>query len=563
MSDNDPKGRPPSLPTDLTRLVEVCDRFEGARRAGRGPRIEDFLTEAPGAGRSVLFRKLLELELELRAEAGERPTQDEYRRRFPDQAEPIDAVFGATLVPAPPAPEQEGGEAPDDRALRITLTVTEGPHAGRVFSFEEHDSFLVGRSPDAKFRLAAKDQYFSRHHFLIELNPPRCRLIDMESTNGIFLNDERVVSAMLKHGDRIKAGKTVLTVAIEETEVKELPDPVSVARQPDPSPSPPIAATATARGICRACTSPIPPRISSAPDGGSSPHEPRLCPACQELADRQPQPIPGYRVIREIGRGGMGIVSLALRGDDASPVALKTIIPAVAGSKAQVDRFLREARILSGLDHPRIVSFRDMGESSGLLYFAMDFVRGTDAAKLLKAEGGTMPIARAVGLVLQLLDALAYAHDRGFVHRDIKPSNLLVIEHGGIDAVKLADFGLARVYRASRLSGLTMQGDMGGSISFMAPEQLTNFRESKPAVDQYAAGATLYNLLTDRFIHDLPRALQKQILMVLQNDPVPIVSRRRDLPRGLAEVIHRALARAPDDRFPDVTALRAALAPFA
>ncbi len=203
-----------------------------------------------------------------------------------------------------------------------------------------------------------------------------------------------------------------------------------------------------------------------------------------------------------------------------------------------------------------------MGESGGLLYFAMDFVRGTDAAKLLKDQGGPLPVNRAVGLVLQLLDALAYAHDRGFVHRDIKPSNLLVIEGSGRDVVKLADFGLARVYCASRLSGLTMQGDMGGSIAFMAPEQLTNFRESKPAVDQYAAGATLYTLLTGRFIHDLPRALQRQILMVLQDDPVPILSRRRDLPRDLAEVIHRSLARAPRDRFTDVTTMRSALAPF-
>ncbi len=347
MSDHKPKGRHLSLPTDLTRLVEVCDRFEAARRAGRGPRIEDFLAEAPGAGRSVLFRKLLELELEPPRGSGRSPdagrgtggggSPTRRSRSIPSSGE-------TTLVPAPPASDQERGEARDDRALRITLTVTEGPHAGRVFSFEEHDSFLVGRSPEANFRLAAKDQYFSRHHFLIELNPPRCRLIDMESTNGVFLNDERVMLAMLKHGDRINAGKTVLTVAIEETEAEEAPDPVSAAAPPDSRPSLPNTASAMTPGTCRACTSSIPPRLSSAPDGGSTPPDPRLCPDCQALADRQPQPIPGYQIIREIGRGGMGVVSLALRGDDESPVALKTLIPAVAGSQAQVRSAFLHAR---------------------------------------------------------------------------------------------------------------------------------------------------------------------------------------------------------------------------
>src|SRR5262249_39332353 len=144
--------------------------------------------------------------------------------------------------------------------------------------------------------------------------------------------------------------------------------------------------------------------------------------------------------------------------------------------------------------HPNIVAFQEMGESEGRLYFAMDYVRGTDAAALLK-EHGPLPVARAVGLVRQMLRALDYAHAKQFVHRDIKPANLLVAGAGGQETARLADFGLARVYQASQLSGLTMTGDIGGTVAFMAPEQITNYREAKPPVDQYAAAASLYNLL--------------------------------------------------------------------
>ena len=258
----------------------------------------------------------------------------------------------------------------------------------------------------------------------------------------------------------------------------------------------------------------------------------------------------------------MGIVYLAVREADGALLALKTIKPAVIGSEGQIERFLREARIHEQLEHPNIVAFRAMAEANGLFYFAMDFVQGPDASDLQKALGGPLPVARAVELTCQMLDGLAYAHARGFVHRDIKPANLLVETRNGREVARLTDFGLARTYQASRMSGLTMRGDMGGTMTYMAPEQITHFREAKPAADQYAAAASLYRLLTDQYIHDLPRPQAQQILKILQDDPVPILDRRPDLPPKLAEAIHRALAREPSDRFADVAAFRAALEPF-
>jgi eukaryotic-like serine/threonine-protein kinase len=161
-----------------------------------------------------------------------------------------------------------------------------------------------------------------------------------------------------------------------------------------------------------------------------------------------------------------------------------------------------------------------------------------------------------------LLEALESAHAKGFVHRDIKPSNLLIRTDGPADFVYLSDFGLARTYQASKLSGLTMTGAIGGTTAFMAPEQITAFRESKPAVDQYAAAASLYFLLTKQYVYEMPKELSKQLLMILQDDPVPITQHRADLPAALVAAIHRALAREPADRFPDVAAFRQALLPF-
>jgi pSer/pThr/pTyr-binding forkhead associated (FHA) protein len=436
-------------------------------------------------------------------------------------------------------------------AGRITLTVATGPHKGRVFSFVGHDTFLVGRSKGAHFRLPSRDKFFSRLHFMVELNPPICRLMDLGSRNGTYVNGQQVDTADLRNGDRIKAGHTILDVAIEEeaappTSRRERSSAVAVAA---PTARPAAAAPTTAvPGACATCGYPA--------DGAA------VCRVCRDAAAREGQRVAGYLILRELGRGGMGVVFLALREDDGSLVALKTIVPTVSGARNQVSLFLREARILEHLDHPNIVAFQEMGESEGRLYFAMDYVRGTDAAALLK-EHGPLPVARAVGLVRQLLRALDYAHAKQFVHRDIKPANLLVAEEDGQEVARLADFGLARVYQASQLSGLTMTGDIGGTVAFMAPEQITNYREAKPAVDQYAAAASLYQLLTGKLPFDLPRTSQERLLMILHEEPVPIRERRPDLPAELAEVIHRALAKEPDERFAGVKALRQALRPFA
>ncbi len=529
MTDQAGPGPDALTPQQTRYLARVCERFQAAWETGRPPRIERVLARVAEELRPALRPRLEALEHALRAR------------------------------------------------MQITLEVTAGVHKGAKFTFAGHDTFLVGRSREAHFQLPAQDKHFSRIHFMVEVNPPHCRLTDMKSRNGTYVNDRKVEAADLNHGDKIRAGRSILRVffralpaAADETVDASLSLPVTLGEDParpeavpvsgavGPAASGPVSWTALRAD---SGPQPPPPALAVCPVCGATTAaaDPALlCPACRELVRGQPQPIPGYQIVRALGKGGMGVVSLALCEQDGTLVALKTITPNVPGTRGEVDRFLREARILGQLRHEHVVGFRAMGEAGGQLYFAMEYVPGTDAKRILKAEG-PLSVGRAVGLVCQVLAALEYAHGQGFVHRDVKPSNVLVTPDGEGESAKLADFGLARVFQSSQMSGLTMAGEMGGTMAFIAPEQITQFRESQPAVDQYAAAATLYNLLTGRFLHDLPKKFDEQILVILQNPPVAIQARRPDVPRDLAAVIHRGLARDPARRFADVGELRRAL----
>lgn len=479
--------------------------------------------------------------------------------------------------------------------MKIELEVTQGPHAGRKFSFGSHEMFLVGRSPDAHFRLSEDDQFFSRMHFMIEVNPPRCRLTDLDSTNGTYVNGKPVSAVDLTNGDVITGGTTTIEVTIHSVdETEEFEDPFgethgdlepwmpSDAYAADPtSPKatrefqlglnendasnsfaipdgPSDRSTQRVRRICPTCD----PDDARIPTADTHEFEGVLCEVCTTLARGQRQHVDGYAVVRKLGNGAMGDVWLAARLADARPVAIKTIRTGSEATPDDVKRLLREARTLHSLDHPSIVAFHEMGESQGHIYFSMDYVRGTDARELLRQYPEGVPVHVAVNLVCEILPALDYAHAKGWIHRDIKPANILVpLEE--TKPAQLVDFGLAYVYQSSRLSGMSMEQGIGGTIAFMAPEQLTEFRTPRVAGDLYSVGATLYNLLTNQYVYDFPAGLQQAILTILQQDPVPIRARRPDLPVELTAIVDRTLARSPDDRWPDAIALRRALKPFA
>jgi serine/threonine-protein kinase len=531
---------------------KLCDEFEREWQAGGNPRIEPYLARVSATQQGELLRELLALEVEYRSRRGERPALAEYNARFPAHAAIVLAVFSKPV----PAPRSE-----TSGVTELVLMAIEGPHKGQTYTFVDHDIFLAGRSQDATLQVS--DDYFSRIHFMVEINFPYCRLTDMKSRNGTLVNGQKVTSADLRDGDRITAGCTTLLVSIRTRQpTAPVPAAPEAATLLLPAGAPP-AGTPLPVTVDAPQPVPIPDTIEPKPAAADRVSlSPRDIPSAALTEEEFPR-IPGYRLIRELGRGGMGVVYLAEQEKSGLRVALKTIIPAVKANSNQVERFLREADILRQLEHEHIVAFRDSGESDGRLFFAMDYIEGTDAYKMLRQQG-PLPVRTAVRLIYQLLKALEYAHAKKFVHRDIKPANILLAdEGGGKKSVKLADFGLARVYQASQMSGLTIQGETGGTIAYMPPEQITHFRRVQPPADQYSTAATLYHLLTGTYLFDFGPGGVPPLMMIIHDEPVSICKRRPDLPEELARVVHRALAKRAVDRFPNAGAFRAALTPFA
>lgn len=193
--------------TNDADIDRICDRFEAEWKAGARPAIEAYLRQATEAQRGGLLRELMGREVEYRLRAGERPLLTEYLQRFPDLRDVVQAVFAK---PPPALPAACGTS--DAGEWRLLLQATEGPHKGETFTCQGHDIFLVGRSKQAHLQL--RDDFFSRAHFMIEANPPSCRLMDLASRNGTFVNGERVRSVELRDGDTIKAGNTILKVSM-------------------------------------------------------------------------------------------------------------------------------------------------------------------------------------------------------------------------------------------------------------------------------------------------------------------------------------------------------------
>lgn len=441
--------------------------------------------------------------------------------------------------------------------MRVVLDVIQGPRSGRSFVFDRHDTFIVGRSRFVHCSMP-EDSALSRDHFLIEINPPRCEVRDLGSTNGTFVNEAKVDRARLQSGDQISAGQSVFLVRVEG-------DSSAGKVAAGSSSAPGKAAQFTLGPIaCAGCGQFAPPGIDIASGTNADLRESItwLCDMCRGEAAVMPQPVPHYTTLREIGRGAMGVVYLAQHNQTGRKVALKLIVPESAAARSAVDRFLREMSVISQLKHPNIVEWLEQGTTRGRFWFAMEYVAGSNLEALAVNDRGHYPINQACRMASQVLKGLEHAHSLGFVHRDIKPENILI---GRTDAgliAKISDFGLAKSFRSIGLSGLTFSGEMRGTIPFMPPEQMLDFKTVLPSGDLYATAATLYYLLSGSFLYDQISEGGDLIRTLLEEAPVPIQNRRPDVPTALGAVLQKCLARDPKDRYPTATAMRRALRRF-
>jgi Tol biopolymer transport system component len=259
-----------------------------------------------------------------------------------------------------------------------------------------------------------------------------------------------------------------------------------------------------------------------------------------------------YEIIAPLGAGGMGEVYRARDSKLSREVAIKVLPSQLASDSHRLERFEKEARTASALNHPNIVTIYEVGAADGVAFIAMELVAGKTLRELLVA-GGAMPLKRLLGVAAQAADGLAKAHAAGVVHRDLKPENLMVSKDG---FVKILDFGLAKLVPGAENAGetdlptrtfLTTEGTVLGTVGYMSPEQASgdavDFRS-----DQFALGAILYEMTSGKRAFQRPTPVQT-LSAIIQDEPVPLGSAAPKTPANLVWIVDRCLAKDPEERY--------------
>lgn len=487
---------------------------------------------------------------------------------------------------------------------KLKLEVTEGPIKGKVFTFEEHDTFIFGRLPECHARFP-DDTMVSRHHFILEVNPPDACVRDLGSLNGTYVNGtkyggrqenetpeegakRKYPEVNLKDGDQIMVGETVLVVRIEMPMVccqcncsidekdrencgwiggtficVSCKNKLAASAQPAKKPEP---------VRCHKCGKDVSSEVGNARRGNY------ICQSCQKKAEADPAElmfqilkqakkqhggdvlasIEGYEIEKKLGIGGMGVVYLAHHNKNRKLVAVKVMLSKVAVDERSREQFKREMEVTRNLRHTNIVEFIDQGSTGSAFYFIMEYCDGGNVDDLMRKHGGKIAIDVAGPIMLQTVEGLAYAHKNNMVHRDIKPSNILLCNSGRSFIPKVSDFGLSKNFQKAGLSGMTMTGSYAGTPVFMPREQLINFKYTKPVSDVWSLGATFYYMLTGQLPRDIKRG-QDPMEAILQNAIIPIRIREANISKKLAEVIDRALNNDPTQRFQDAMKMHKAL----
>ena len=467
-----------------------------------------------------------------------------------------------------PEPTQLGAAPATELSAAVSaeLLVKEGAAEGRVITLE--DELIIGRAESGEGRLGNDPELSRRHARVFRDGQGRWSVEDLGSANGTFVNGVRTSEPQpLQVGDQVRLGRTILELtATAGAAAPATPAPAS----PAPSPAPPPAAAPPAQespappAPASPAPSPAPPPAAAPPAQESpAPRAPAIPappppPAPAEPAQRpaaaRPAPTPppdalalgsvfaGCRVDEVIGFGDMGVVYRAEELALQRRVALKVIRPEHSEDARFRERFRRESKTAASIDHPNVIPILDAGEERGVLYISMRLVDGTDLRRVIAAQGDVEPLraARIVGRVGAALDA---AHARGLVHRDVKPANVLLAR---ADHVYLSDFGLAKP--ADEAGGLTRQGSIVARAEYVAPEQLIEDRVDA-LTDVHALGCLLFEALTGEPPYAGSREGPAMLAYVNEPPPSPL-ERRPNLPPAFDEVVRRAMAKDPSERYP-------------
>ena len=271
------------------------------------------------------------------------------------------------------------------------------------------------------------------------------------------------------------------------------------------------------------------------------------------------QRIAHYTILKTLGTGGMGTVYLARDTHLSRPVAIKIINAPLTPTSTAKERFAREARTISSLSHPGIVTVYEFNEVANIWYLAMEMVEGGSVRDLIAQGERLLSATETLRRGAEIATVLAYAHGCGVIHRDIKPANIMISSAG---AIKILDFGLAKILRRDAASGqasspLTTDGQVIGTVAYMSPEQARG-GDVGPETDQFSLGVVLYEMLAGRRPFEGPtdHAVLYQILF---EAPPPLERWRPDLPGTVRGAVERLLRKDPAERYPSMQAAADAL----
>jgi len=481
---------------------------------------------------------------------------------------------------------------------KIVIKIITGPLSGKEMIFDRYETIMLGRLPECHISIS-DDQSISRYHFMLEINPPLAKLKDLGSLNGTWVNGIQLggrhksenssqhinkKEVALNDGDKIEVGNTIIEVRIKEPILccdcgKEiLSDNIERYKW--------IGETY----ICSKCSNDMNVSFEHfnyvfekkqqnerrnnlqeglVHNGGPVSSETDLLktisiPVNANVSDHQNKSefqhiynikIPGYKLLRQIGKGGSGEVYLAESINGEKKAAIKLMPFNQSNCDNSVHHFLRESENLINLNHKNIVKIYDYGSSDNFCYFVMEYCNRGSVADLMSIHGGKLSLDMAVSIILEALNGLSYLHEKNFVHRDIKPANILLAGNNQNLTAKISDFGISKNFQEAGLSGMTLTGVFSGTLSFMPREQLINFKYVRPESDIWSIGATFYYMITGRVPRKKERS-QDQVESILINEILPVNKIDSSISQNINQLIMRALHHDPNKRYKDASELK-------
>jgi len=483
--------------------------------------------------------------------------------------------------------------------MKVTLKVTKGPEKGQIFEFDKPDTFLVGRAKDCHLRLSSDDPYISRRHFLLEICPPRCVLKDLDSANPPKINGKVVSEEELQNGDTVEVGYTILQISISQE--------IKTAKCKKCGNAIPLAGDDIAPDLCGECISKeiihgqkmktlckcgkdLTDKANS--DGKAAEllgQVEYVCEEClktdwnRDLSVAHVQTVKDYILVKDLGIGGMGKVEIVYHHPTNRLLALKKMKN--LSDMLLTKRFERECRFTRELIHENLVRYIDSGVNGKEPYLVMQYITGGNLNDILMARNEPLNSREAIEYIIDVLSGLEFMHKHKIIHRDIKPENVVLMKtDSGKLIPKITDFGLAKRYAESGGTVLTQRGTALGTPIYMPPEQVRDARNAREPADLYSVGITFYYLITGKFPFNFPtifelkqlqqrlktgrslgelltkmvkaKEVQQPMLIVLNEEPIPIRERNPNIPKKLADVIDRSIKKDISRRYQSAAEFR-------